>query len=140
MPTQRKHKNLPPLFFLKLGLELKDKKISSEAVNHQRFKSWYGVNWKLMSVLWNLLGRSGWTKKLKQRPNPAHMLWALSFLKAYKKEADFAADVKKEEKTFRKWAWFYAKGIAKLVSRVVSFTLFKGVFTRLNLLFTSLLL
>ena len=80
-----------------------------------------------MSVLWNLLGRSGWMKKLKHRPNPAHLLWALSFLKAYKKEADHAADVKKEEKTFRKWAWFYAEGIAKLVSRVVSFTLFIGV-------------
>ena len=74
-----------------------------------------------MSVVWYLLGRIGWMKTLKRRPNPEHLLWALSFLKEYKKEADHAVDVDKEEKTFRKWAWFYAEGIAKLVSRVVGF-------------------
>ena len=60
-------------------------------------------------------------KQLKYRkPNPTHLLWALSFLKAYHKEDEHAADVGKEAKTFRKWAWFYVKGIAALVPRVVS--------------------
>ena len=113
-------KDFSPSFFLELGISLKGKKLSSEEVNLRRFKSWFGIEWKVISVVWYLLRKSGWMESLKQHPNPVHLLWALSFLKEYKKETDHAADVRKEEKTFRKWAWFYAEGISTLVSRVVS--------------------
>ena len=114
-------KKVSPSIFLRLGSDLKGKTISTANINSRRFKSWYGIDWKLMSVVWKLLWRIGWMKQLKHRkPNPIHLLWALSFLKAYMKEEDHAADVGKEAKTFRKWAWFYVKGIAALVPRVVS--------------------
>ena len=113
--------DISPSMFLQLGSELKGKKISTEAVNKRRFKSWYGIDWKLMNVVWYLLRSIGWMKQLKHRkPNPIHLLWALSFLKGYKKEEDHASDVGKEAKTFRKWTWFYVEGIAALVPRVVS--------------------
>lgn len=114
-------KDFSPSYFLKLGTESKGVTISTEKVNHRRFKAWYGIDWKVMSVVWYLLRSIRWMKKLKRKPNPIHLLWALSFLKGYQKEEEHAADVGKQEKTFRKWAWFYAEGIAKLVSRVVSF-------------------
>ena len=113
-------KDYSPSFFLELGTDLKGRKVSSEAVNLRRFKSWFGIEWRVISVVWYLLWKSGWMKSLKQCPNPVHLLWALLFLKEYKKEADHASDVRREEKTFRKWAWFYAEGISTLVSRVVS--------------------
>ena len=111
-----------PSLFLQLGTDLKRKKVSSSKTNHRRFKAWYGIDWKLMSVVWDLLHSSGWIKKniKKRRPNPIHLLWALSFLKAYNTEDEHAADVGKEAKTFRKWAWMYCEGIGSLVSRVVS--------------------
>ena len=110
-----------PLDFLELGTELQRKKISSENVNHCRFKAWYGIDWNLMSVVWYLLYRSGWLQKQTTRkPNPVHLLWALSFLKGYRNKVQHAAEVGKQEKTFQKWAWLYVEGIASLVHRVVS--------------------
>ena len=110
-----------PPFFLELGTDLKNRNVSSSnAINQRRFKAWYGIDWTVMSVVWNILRSIGWMKILKRSPNPEHLLWALSFFKLYKTEEEHAADVGKEPKTFRKWAWFYAEGIAASVNRVVS--------------------
>ena len=113
-------RDFSPLDFLELGTELKRRKVSTDNVNHCRFKTWFGIDWNLMSVVWHLLWSIGWMARLKQQANPKHLLWTLLFLKEYKKEGDHAADFEAEEKTVRKWVWFYAEGIAALVSRVVS--------------------
>ena len=121
------HKDVSPSIFLQLGTEMKRKKISSDKINLCRFKAWYGIDWKLMSVVWYLLWGTGWMKKniKKRKPNPIHLLWALSFLKKYSKENEHAADVGKEAKTFWKWAWLYCEGIASLSSQVVSNLVFQ---------------
>jgi len=49
------------------------------------------------------------------------MLWGLLFLKSYGTEERHVAQVGGvDEKTFRKWAWYYAEAIADLAPRVVS--------------------
>ena len=117
-----KKQRISPSLFLQLGTELKGKRLSSRKTNLRRFKAWYGIDWNVMSGVWSLLHSSGWIeKKIKKRKlKPIHLLWALSFLKAYLKEEEHAADVGKEPKTFRKWAWLYCEGIGSLVSRIVS--------------------
>ena len=55
-------------------------------------------------------------------PSPAHLLWALSFMKTYATEenmASFFGGV--DEKTMWKGVWFYANGISEMASKVVSF-------------------
>ena len=47
-------------------------------------------------------------------PQPKHLLWCLLFMKNYGVEETHAARVGCDEKTFRKWAWLYAEGVAKL--------------------------
>ena len=117
-----KKQRILPSLFLQLGTLLKRKRLSSRKNNLRRFKAWYGIDWNVMSGVWSLLHSSGWIeKKIKKRkPNPIHLLWALSFLKAYLKEEEHAADVEKEPKNFRKWAWLYYEGIGSLVSWIVS--------------------
>ena len=120
MPVVRK--DVSSSEFLQLGTELKGRLVSTENVNRRRFKAWYGIDWKLMSVVWQLLWKIGWMREniKKRKPDPTHLLWALSFLKEYNIEDVHAADVGVEAKTFRKWVWLYIEGIAELASRVAS--------------------
>ena len=120
MPVVRK--DLSSSEFLQLGTELKGRLVSTKNINRRRFKAWYGIDWKLMNVVWQLLWKIGWMRKniKKRKPDPTHLLWALSFLKEYSIEDVHAADVGVEAKTFRKWVWLYIEGIAELASRVAS--------------------
>ena len=66
-----------------------------------------------MAFTWRELVTSGWTHFSASRgANPEHLLWCLHFLKTYSTEEILSARVGANEKTFRRWAWFYAEGIA----------------------------
>ena len=72
---------------------------------------------------WRELVNSAWTLFSDSRgANPEHLLWSLLFLKTYSTEEILAAQVGANEKTFRRWAWFYAEGIANLDCKFVSTT------------------
>ena len=62
----------------------------------------------------------GWLSKTTKK-NPSHLLWALHFMKNYETESEGATNFDcVDEKTLRKWVWFYVTGISKLASDVVS--------------------
>ena len=55
------------------------------------------------------------------KANPSHLLWALYFMKNYETKSEDVTNFDGvDEKTLRKWVWFYVKGISKLASNVVS--------------------
>ena len=107
-----------PSSYMDIGLQLKGVRASTDGVNRRRWKSWFGVTPEIAAEVWCLL-KVDWTNNLTS-PNPEHLLWALSLLKTYKKEAEHASEFRVDEKTFRKWAFFYLEGIARLASKVVS--------------------
>ena len=86
----------------------------------RRFRSWFGTDSFIVSLIWKMLHFSGWLSKTN-KPNPFHLFWALNFLKNYETESVCAAKFDGvDEKTLRKWVWFYISGISQLASKVVS--------------------
>lgn len=73
----------------------------------------------MCSIVWSMIVLHGRTQ-LPTKPNPVHFLWALLFLKGYDTTAKNAAMADCDEKTFRKWCWFYVEAIADLDVDVVS--------------------
>jgi len=114
---------MSPRMFLELGMDVKGvaHQRSGRRRNVGRFIAWYGTEPYICSIVRDKLVISGYLHGHKGEPK--HFLWALHFLKCYSTEANNAASVGGvDEKTFRKHAWFYAKGIASLVTSVVSIT------------------
>ena len=67
---------------------------------------------------WLLLAE-GWY----DRPRGAtklRFLWALSLLKSYDSEENMASQCQCDEKTWRKWVWFFISELAHRVSEAVS--------------------
>ena len=86
----------------------------------RRFKGWFGTDAKIVALTWAGLFASGWLNYARH-PKPVHLLWALLFLQTYSTESILASQAGGvDEKTLRKWVWFYAEGIARLTSKVVS--------------------
>ena len=92
----------------------------SAIFSRRRFRSWFGTDPFIVSLIWEMLHMFGWHSKTT-KANPFHLLWALNFMKNYETESECAikfANV--DEKTLRKWVWFYVTGISRLASNVVS--------------------
>lgn len=87
---------------------------------YRRYKSYFGVTPDIAVILWRDLADSKWLRYGGAVAHPEHLLWALMFLRNYNKEEINASVAGCTEKTFRKWAWFYAEGIADLDSNYVS--------------------
>lgn len=49
-----------------------------------------------------------------------HLLWALFFINHYGKEAAMKSVIHHDEKTIRKWTWYFINALADLVPSVVS--------------------
>lgn len=92
----------------------------SESVRMRRIRGHFGLEPSLMVLVWRELAHSRWLEFAGRSPKPVHLLWALLFLKTYSIEEVHAAEAGVSERTFRKWAWFYAKGIARLDQKFVS--------------------
>lgn len=86
----------------------------------RRFRGWFGTDPFIVSLVWGLLSQKGWIKKINGT-KPIHLLWALNFLKNYNVEHVSASLFGVDEKTLRKWVWFFVNGISTLASIVVSF-------------------
>lgn len=116
---------LSPFEFEELGMKLLNQKIKgSYKTRARRFKAFYGVEPVVIAKLWVALFESRWLFFAGVRgPKPIHLLWGLLFLRRYGTEEMMAVLTGVSEKTFRKWAWFYATGIANLDSVFVSLCL-----------------
>lgn len=106
-------------YFGLLIMDRHDRYTDSTLIN--RFRYWFGTSPTITAITWSRLIESGWTNYSGVREaKPKYLLWALLFLKSYGTEAVLSAMVDADEKTFRKWAWFYVEGIATLHSSTVS--------------------
>ena len=93
--------------------------------HRHRFHAAFGIPPHLVAHVWKDLCRGGFLDHLGPRSlRPIHLLWALLWLKCYNKEGVNASMVGCDEKTFRKWSWFYSECIADLDKKYVSALLF----------------
>ena len=116
--------------FEAMGLALMGRLNSRCSVNTRkdRFIAFFGMDPAYVAFTWCELVTSGWTQFSGSRgADPEHLLWCLHFLKTYGTEQILADQVGADEKTFRRWAWFYAEGIANLDHKFVSTTRHRSV-------------
>ena len=116
--------------FLHLGMGMMgvNHQKSNKKRNDLRFVAWFGTTPHVCSIIWSLLQKD-WNKYVNN-PQAVHLLWALRFMKGYSSWESHAAEVCKDSKTFRKWVWFYIKGIAILFPQIVSiYVIFKTLYT-----------
>lgn len=92
---------------------------NSYEVRRRRFVSFFGIEPCLVSVVWSMVVMSGALDGLHS-VNPIHFLWALLFFQCYDTSERNAAMCRCDEKTFRKWSWFYLELIAGLDELLVS--------------------
>ena len=94
--------------FKAIGLILTNCRQETSSVTFiRRFKSFFGTIPEICSRIWNLLeGHHHPSSK------PKHLLFSLHFLKCYDTEENNAKFFCVDEKTFRKWSWFYFPLIA----------------------------
>jgi hypothetical protein len=106
--------------FEDIGLALIGSKRGSLKIRNRCYIAHFGMKPGLVAVIWRELVQSGWIKLLHVRPpKPEHLLWTLLFLNNYSVEEIHSSWVQCCETTFRKWAWFYAEGIASLDQKSV---------------------
>lgn len=107
-------------YFEDLGMSLVGReKTTATHTKGRRFKAFFHQSPVMCSYGWRHLVESGWLDSIN-RPEPKHYLWTMMFLKLYGTEEVNASRVGCDEKTFRKWVWFYAEGIANLDKVFVS--------------------
>ena len=107
--------------FESLGRELAGFKDSnSYDTKRRRFVSFFGVEPAIVSVAWSLLFVYDLIDLNPRQVKPIHLLWALLFVQCYEVEERNAARCKCDEKTFRKWSWYYLNALATLDKCVVS--------------------
>ena len=88
---------------------------------YRRFKQTFGVPPRLVGIVWKDIARKGFLNHLGPKSlRPLHLLWALLFLRCYDKEETNASRAGCDEKTYRKWVWFYSKCVADLDEKYVS--------------------
>jgi hypothetical protein len=87
----------------------------------RRFKTTFGLSPRIVSATWSLIVSHGMLDHLGPRSlKPCHLLWTLLHLKGYATEADNAGRLRCDEKTYRKWVWFYITCLANLDTTLVS--------------------
>ena len=110
--------------FLQLGMELagfnRHQKIS-ERTCRMRFAAWFCCTPEACSSCWNDLRTSKIDDvRLSESADPKHFMIALKFMKSYDTEAALAGTFECDEKTVRKWVWFYIEKISALRNEKVS--------------------
>src|SRR5688500_2714584 len=91
----------------------------SEDIFLERYKTLFGLTPNLCTPAWQHLTASRWTKHAGRIAHPVHLLWTLLFLKTYSTEQVLSQFIGVDEKTYRKWVWFYLEGISKMSSLFV---------------------
>ena len=91
---------------------------TSEKTEKRQFHATFGTLAEVCVELWEKIDP---TSTMPKRVQPAHLLWALMFLKLYSTEPVLSSMVGGvDEKTFCKWAWLFVQQIAELEDEVVS--------------------
>ena len=117
-----------PAEFESLGRGLAGFKDSnSYDTKRRRFVSFFGVEPAIVSVVWSLLFLHNLIDLNPRQVKPIHLLWTLLFVQCYEVEERNAARCKCDEKTFRKWSWYYLKALAALDIFVVSSVIVCGL-------------
>ncbi|KAG9414550.1 hypothetical protein AC1031_007957 [Aphanomyces cochlioides] len=76
----------------------------------RRLQALFGVSRPIVARIWMLAHQESESTEVK------HLLWALMFMKQYSSEADHASIAGVDEKTFRKWCWFWIEKMSCLES------------------------
>jgi hypothetical protein len=103
--------------FLELGLEIMQQ--SCRAETWRRYRSKFGVSPLMCLAVWRKIVKARGQKGMRGT-QPKHLLWALMWLKTYQTENCMSGPAKADEKTLRKWCWFFINAIADLEADVVS--------------------
>ena len=85
------------------------------ANDQRKFSSSFGTKPLICAILWNTILPS------KNGVHPVHLLWTLHFLKTSSTQGVLSSTVESDEKTIRKWVWYFVGCIADLESKVVSY-------------------
>ena len=112
---------ISPDEFTSIGMSLMGRyNHSANETSRRRFSAWFGTDSLTCSILWEMLYHYKWFDYAGIRgTHPKHLLWTLLFLKCYATEAVHSSNVGVDEKTYRKWIWFYVEGINRLRKHVV---------------------
>jgi hypothetical protein len=81
----------------------------------RRFRANFGVGSIVCNVAWKLLKENGRANAAE----PKHLLYALKWLKTNGTEHVLASDLRINEKTLRKWVWFFVNALADQETDVV---------------------
>lgn len=95
-------------FLLESAIVLNDINNPS-TTERRRFQQNYGISPFMCTILWSKLSPT-----LHKNCRPKHMLYALRFLKTYSTEDVSAVAEGCDEKTFRKWVWYFVTAIGQL--------------------------
>lgn len=95
------------------------KKKGNDAVYERRCRSLFGLDCRLITIVWSSLEEHGILQSISQK-DPIHLLMALHFLKSYGIQTQLASIFSVDEKTYRKWTWTYINAIKKLSPFYVS--------------------
>lgn len=85
----------------------------------RRFKAEYGCKPIVCVKVWNDL-MAMQAVEYRSQSKVDHLFWCLFFLKKYPNEDEMVAKFNKDEKTVRKWVWFYIHRIQELKEMKVS--------------------
>lgn len=92
----------------------------STKVRNRRMIAWIGSTPEMLARVWYLL-EEGFGGMLPRGATKERLLWALLLLKNYNStEMNAAQCGGVDEKTFRKWAWWFLEELSFLESHVVS--------------------
>jgi hypothetical protein len=96
-----------------------DRREGSAVTMERRFRAWFGTSATVVAKTWTLLTEvNGWERPAEAK---GKFLWALMLLKRYETEENLAVSAGGvDEKTFRKWAWFFVDLLSYLEPDVVS--------------------
>ncbi len=96
--------------FWRIGHEITGHYLSQSVnLGYRKFRCFFGISPQVCSLVWELL-----KPKLCSGAQPKHLLWSLLFLRQYNAELTNRILVGADEKTFRKWTWYFIKLLSKL--------------------------
>ena len=103
-----------------LGFDIRHRKKPRSVNTTKRvFKSLYGTHPEIICSVWNQLILNHLIEN-SDKNKLERLFLVFDFLKNYSVEHRCAVDFGIDEKTYRKWVWFYLEKMSQLVKNVVS--------------------
>jgi hypothetical protein len=90
-------------------------------LKYSRFKSWFGSQPVVYAQIWeDLLTTDIAEARILPKDDLDYFLMALHFLKGYDTEGERSGNFQLNEKTLRKWTWYFVEKMAALKALKVS--------------------